>query len=253
MNPYPAVLLRIVKAGFGVYPLLVLGLWLWSPLGFWGCLYLALIIELLPLLGLAQIPLADDEGPLPRVSIYLTSGAFILALGWVGLIIGTGEVGRAFMGLGPVRVFPTLLWALGTTVAVHLILVLFFVGRRAMGIRESGLLDELLPRTAWEKLLFSLLSLSAGVGEELAFRGFAIPVLTLVTGSAWGGAILSSGAFGLLHGYQGWLGVFRTGAMGFLLAASFILSGSLWPAIIAHAALDLVSGLILGRTLLRES
>jgi membrane protease YdiL (CAAX protease family) len=41
--------------------------------------------------------------------------------------------------------------------------------------------------------------------------------------------------------------------MGFLLAASLILSGSLWPAIIAHAALDLVSGLILGRTLLRES
>jgi membrane protease YdiL (CAAX protease family) len=253
VNPYPALLLRIVKTGLGVYPLLVWGLWLWSPLGFWACAYLALIIQLLPLLGLAQLPLADDEGPLPRVSIYLSSGAFILVLGWIGLIIGTGEVGRIFMGLGPVGLFSTLFWALVTTVTIHLVLALFFVGRRVLGIRESGLLDELLPRTAREKLIFSLLSLSAGIGEELAFRGFAIPVLTLLTGSAWGAAVLSSGAFGLLHGYQGWLGVFRTGAMGFLLAASLILSDSLWPAIIAHAALDLVSGLILGRTLLRES
>ena len=64
---------------------------------------------------------------------------------------------------------------------------------------------------------------------------------------------LSSCAFGLLHGYQGWLGVLRTGIMGFFLAASFVISGSLWPAVIAHVTLDLVSGLILGKTLLRES
>ena len=253
MNPYPNVLLRIIKAGFLAYPLLVWGLWLWSPLGIWGCLYLAFLMELLPLLGLAQLPLADDEGPLPRVPVYLTSGAFILILGWMGLIIGTGEVGRDFMGLGPVEVSSLLFWALGVTVAIHLLLLVFFVGRRFLGVRESGLLDQLLPQTVWEKFLFGLLSLSAGVGEELAFRGFAIPALTLVTGSEWGGAILSSCAFGLLHGYQGWLGVLRTGIMGFFLAASFVISGSLWPAVIAHATLDLVSGLILGKTLLRES
>jgi len=253
VNPYPALLLRIVKAGLLAYPLLVLGLWLWSPLGLWGALFLALLVELLPLLGLAQLPLADDEGPLPRVSIYLSSGAFILALGWIGFIIGTREVGRGFMGLGPMSWVPILLWSLGTTLAILLVLVLFFVGRRFLGVRESGLLAQLLPESPKEKLIFGLLSVSAGVGEELAFRGFAIPVLTLVTGSTWGGAIVSSCAFGCLHGYQGWLGVLRTGAMGFLLAASMILSGSLWPAIIAHAALDLFSGLILGRTLLRES
>jgi membrane protease YdiL (CAAX protease family) len=121
-----------------------------------------------------------------------------------------------------------------------------------LGVRETPLLHQLLPRTLPERVVFAFLSLSAGVGEEVAFRGFAIPGLVLLMGSEWEAALISSLAFGVLHGYQGWLGVVRTGAMGFVLASSFVLSGSLWPAIVAHAVLDLVSGLILGDTLLRE-
>jgi membrane protease YdiL (CAAX protease family) len=120
-------------------------------------------------------------------------------------------------------------------------------------VRETPLLRQLLPRSAPEKVVFVFLSLAAGVGEEIAFRGFAIPALAMVTGSDWGSAVLASAAFGLLHGYQGWLGVARTGMMGFLLAAAFLLSGTLWPAIFAHAILDVVSGLVLGDTLLRET
>ena len=253
MNLLPSSIVRIVKVGFLAYPLLVLGLWISSPLGFWGCVYLALIVELLPVLGLAQLALADEEGPLPRVSVYLSSGAIILILGWLGLLVGSREVGREFMGLGPAGWISTIAWTLAVTAAIHLLLLGFYFGRKALGLRESGILDLLLPESPQEKLLFVLLSFSAGVGEELAFRGFAVPALTLVTGSEWTGALLSSVAFGLLHGYQGWLGIARTGMMGFFLAASFILSGSLWPAIIAHAVLDLVSGLVLGRALLRES
>ena len=136
---------------------------------------------------------------------------------------------------------------------MHVLQFGFLLGRTWLGIRETPLLHQLLPRTGPEKVVFVFLSLAAGMGEELAFRGFAIPTLALVTGSDWGAALISSMAFGVLHAYQGWLGILRTGAMGLLLAASFILSGSLWPAILAHAILDLVSGLLLGETLLRES
>ena len=253
MNPLPRYLFRTIKAGFVFYPVLVWGLWIWSPLGFWGSVYLALIAELLPVLGWAQLAMADDEGPLPRVSVYLSSSAIILVLGWMGLFIGTREVGRELMGLGSAGWFSTLSWAVALTAAIHLLLLAFFFARRSLGIRESPILEQLLPESPLEKVLFSLLSVSAGIGEELAFRGFAVPALTLVGGSEWLAVFLSSVAFGLLHGYQGWLGILRTGMMGFLLAVSFVFSGSLWPAIIAHAALDLVSGLILGRTLLRES
>lgn len=252
MKPYPRLLIRIVQAGFLAYPFLVWALWLWSPLGFWGCVYLALLLEILPLLGLAQLPLADDEGPFPRIPMYLTSGAVILVLGWGALVIGSAEMGRDLMGLGPVGWFPAVLWFLGATLGVLVLQLAFLLLRIRAGIRETPLLHQLLPRTLPEKVTFAFLSLAAGVGEEIAFRGFAVPALALMTGSAWGAALISSAAFGALHGYQGWLGVARTGGMGFLLAASFLLSGSLWPAILAHAALDLISGLVLGETLLRE-
>jgi membrane protease YdiL (CAAX protease family) len=145
-----------------------------------------------------------------------------------------------------------LLWALVVTVAIHLLQGVFFVGRRWLGIRESRILFQILPRTRREKAVFALLSMAAGIGEELAFRGFAVRALELVTGSLASGVLLSSAAFGLLHGYQGWIGIFRTGLMGLVLAVTFVLTGSLWPAILAHTALDLVSGLILGDTLLKE-
>jgi membrane protease YdiL (CAAX protease family) len=100
--------------------------------------------------------------------------------------------------------------------------------------------------------MFVALSLAAGLGEEVAYRGFLIPTLTVVLGWSWGAALLSSAAFGILHAYQGWLGVIRTAALGLILAASLILSGALWPAILAHAILDIVVGVFLGEILVRE-
>lgn len=252
MNPYPASYRRILKAGFLAYPVLVWALWSWSPLGFWGSGYLALLMELLPILGLAQLPLVDDEGEFPRGPIYLSSSAIILALGWGGLVIGSMELGRAALGLGPREGVSILLWAAVATLVIHLLQGGFFLARMRLGIQESRILAQILPRTGREKILFAFLSLAAGVGEELAFRGFAVPALALVTGSLPGGVLLSSVAFGLLHGYQGWIGVLRTGLMGLVLAIIFVVSGSLWPVILAHTALDLVSGLILGETLLKE-
>jgi membrane protease YdiL (CAAX protease family) len=252
VNPYPSALRRLLKVGVLAYPLLVWVLWVWSPLGFWGSAFLALLMELLPILGLAQLPLVEDEGEFPRLGVYLSSAAVILVLGWAGLVIGSRELGREAMGLGTGEPVGILLWALVVTVAIHLLQGVFFVGRRWLGIRESRILFQILPRTRREKAVFALLSMAAGIGEELAFRGFAVRALELVTGSLASGVLLSSAAFGLLHGYQGWIGIFRTGLMGLVLAVTFVLTGSLWPAILAHTALDLVSGLILGDTLLKE-
>lgn len=252
MKPYPPVLIHLLKAGFAAYPILVWALWVWSPLGFWGSAYLGLLMELLPVLGLAQMPLADDEGDFPRVSVYLSSAGVILVLGWAGLVIGTRELGRDALGLAPPDWGSVLLWALGATISIHLLQGLFFVARRWVGIRESRILGQMLPRGRKEGLLFVLLSLAAGVGEELAFRAFAIPALGLLTGSVGGAVLISSLAFGLLHGYQGWIGILRTGLMGCVLAVTFVVTGSLWPAVLAHAVLDIVSGLILGDALLKD-
>jgi membrane protease YdiL (CAAX protease family) len=140
----------------------------------------------------------------------------------------------------------------GIIVFALLVLILFHRGRKTLGVRESPILAQLLPSAPHEKGVFALLSVAAGVGEELTYRAYVIPVLALLLGSPWGAAALSSVAFGVLHAYQGWLGVLRTAVLGFLLAASFLVSGSLWPAVLAHTILDLLGGLVLGEALVTE-
>ena len=61
---------------------------------------------------------------------------------------------------------------------------------------------------------------------------------------------LTSGAFALLHSYQGVLGVVRTGVIGVTMGAVFLHTGSLWPPMVAHVLIDLVVGFVLAERLL---
>jgi membrane protease YdiL (CAAX protease family) len=200
----------------------------------------------------AQLYLVEAEEILPRIPVYLSSGALILVLGWVALLVGGRSLGAVAMGIGPAPWSTALGWGVGVTGAAVLLLWAVQAARRALGLRESRLLFLLLPRTGIEKALFAGLSLAAGIGEELAYRGYLVPTLGGMMGSEWGAALASSLVFGILHAYQGWLGVVRTAMLGMLLAASFLVAGTLWPAVLAHALLDLLAGLVLGESLIRE-
>jgi len=52
--------------------------------------------------------------------------------------------------------------------------------------------------------------------------------------SPWVMAVVASGAFALGHGAQGRLGMVVTGALGLVLAAAFVVTGSLLTVIVAH-------------------
>jgi membrane protease YdiL (CAAX protease family) len=227
-----------------------LAVWTWSPLGIPDALFLAFLIELLPILAIVQLPLAGTD-PLPRVPVYVASGLTILALGGVAAILGAGSLGWSAMGLTPLSPWRTGVWTGALTASALMLLLVFHIARRALGVRESPLLRQLLPRNDRERWVFVLLSLAAGLGEEIAYRGYALPLLTGMMGPV-AAAVLSSGVFGVLHAYQGWIGILRTASLGLLLAGSFFLSGSLWPAVLAHTILDLLGGLVLGDALVRE-
>ena len=94
--------------------------------------------------------------------------------------------------------------------------------------------------------LFAGLSLMAGFGEEVVFRGFLLAVLTPALGDPWTALLASSLAFGVLHVYQGSFGIVRTAALGALLGVPVVLGASLWPSIVVHALVDLVGGLVVG-------
>ena len=99
----------------------------------------------------------------------------------------------------------------------------------------------LLPHTAAEHRLFRGLSLTAGICEEILFRGFVIWYVGAWTG-LFAAAAISSIVFGFAHAYLGGPHVLRTALGGGLLAIVVLGSGSLWPAMIVHAAVDLNSG-----------
>lgn len=86
----------------------------------------------------------------------------------------------------------------------------------------------------WALLLFVALPVVSGF-EELLFRGALIGGLgTGFSLSLWLLAVLSSGAFALGHGAQGRAGIVVTGVLGFVFAAAFVLTGSLFVVIVAH-------------------
>jgi membrane protease YdiL (CAAX protease family) len=105
-------------------------------------------------------------------------------------------------------------------------------------------LDYFLPVSNTERWWFAIVSLSAGICEELLYRGFLFGFLTgrmdggfyLGLTAAW---LLSSLAFGTAHLYQGLPGILSSTAAGLSLGLAAILTGGLAAPMVFHALLDL--------------
>jgi len=112
--------------------------------------------------------------------------------------------------------------------------------REAIMAQARGFI-ALLPRTAEERWTFAGLAVTAGICEEILFRGFGIAYVRWL----WPGAshawliVVTSIPFGFAHLYQGVRGVVLTGLLGALLASVVLGSGSLLPAMLLHGLLDL--------------
>jgi membrane protease YdiL (CAAX protease family) len=212
---------------------------------------LAVLLVAVPTFASAQLPLVEGMR-IERLPAYWGSIAALWLIGSACWLVGNRRGGPEALGLVALPAHSLVAWSVWLVLAGFLIILAFREIAAWTGMRESPVLRDLLPRTRQEKLVFSVLSLAAGVGEELAYRGYAITLLAPQVG-VWGSVVLTSTVFGLLHAYQGWLGTARTALMGGVLAWGFIASGSVWPAIVAHTAIDLVAGIVLGEKLLPPS
>jgi len=103
-------------------------------------------------------------------------------------------------------------------------------------------LTDIRPRNTAEALHFQALSVSAGITEEVIFRGVLLAAFALVM-PLWAAVILSLIAFTLPHAYQGPAGLVRVAPTGAVLTAIVLLGGSLWPAILAHILIDMTAGI----------
>jgi CAAX protease family protein len=106
-------------------------------------------------------------------------------------------------------------------------------------------LAQLAPQNALELLLWVILSISAGICEELTFRGYLLQQFSRANGKLWVGAIASSLLFGVAHGYEGASGMIAITVYGALFCMLTIKRGSLRPGMMAHAWQDIFSGIAL--------
>ena len=103
--------------------------------------------------------------------------------------------------------------------------------------------EDMRPRTKAEAWRFQAVSVTAGVTEEIIFRGVLIAAFALIM-PLWMAAVLSLIAFTLPHAYQGPAGLMRVAPTGAVLTGVVLLGGSLWPAILAHAVIDMTAGAV---------
>jgi len=204
-------------------------------------LWTVTLCVLLPILAIVQVGAIGDPEALPRIPAYLSS---IVSLWLIAALTATvariGGIDATQLRLAPVAWGPFVAWSL-TLVGTGLALLL---AANRLGVRESELLLRLLPISRAEKQTFAGLSVTAGFCEELVFRGFLLHVLAGPLGTV-GAIAASSTVFGLAHAYQDASGAARAGFLGALLALPVVLSGSLWPSMIAHTAIDIASGIFL--------
>lgn len=137
--------------------------------------------------------------------------------------------------------------AVGTAIGVFAFAsVSIIAARRNPDVRRQmqkslAQVEFLLPRTRRERAWFVGVALSAGICEEVIFRGFLIRYVdALPIGIGIGGSIVIAALiFGLDHGYQGVRGFVVTTVVALVLSALFFLAGSLWLPMVLHAAIDL--------------
>lgn len=108
-------------------------------------------------------------------------------------------------------------------------------------LAQCDAVDYLLPRTNAEMMLFAGVAVSAGICEEIIYRGFLIRYLQAAPfGLAVGSSLLLSAAlFGLAHAGQGAKGMVSAALGGLLLGGIYVASGSLVLPILLHVAMDL--------------
>jgi uncharacterized protein len=74
---------------------------------------------------------------------------------------------------------------------------------RWFGPTHAASIQTFLPRRASEILLWVAVSVSAGICEELVFRGYFQRQFEVFTRSRWIALFLQAALFGISHGYQG--------------------------------------------------
>jgi membrane protease YdiL (CAAX protease family) len=137
------------------------------------------------------------------------------------------------------------------TIALDLAIAaaIYFGGRWLIQLVKLGVgpyddhAGAILPHGPLEVALWFAVSASAGICEELVYRGYFQLQFAGLTASRAAGVVLQAVAFGLTHGYQGWQSMTVICVYGVVFGVAALLRRSVLPGILAHTVTDIVGGL----------
>lgn len=109
---------------------------------------------------------------------------------------------------------------------------------------HSVRLERILPHTYMELGAFMVVALTAGIAEEIIFRGYLQKQSLAIFGNELAGIISQAILFGASHGYQGTKRMVLLGIFGCLFGVLAQWRKSLRPGMIAHAVNDALGGLV---------
>jgi membrane protease YdiL (CAAX protease family) len=116
--------------------------------------------------------------------------------------------------------------------------------QRWLAAGHAASIETLLPERTLERALWVALSISAGICEEVVFRGYLQRQFKALTRSGLAGVALQAVLFGISHGYQGVEATMKIAAYGVLFGLLALWRNSLRPGMVAHAWTDIFSGVI---------
>ena len=186
-----------------------------------------------------------------RKKLYL-SNSLMLTLAGSSVLILWALKKRAFSSIG----FQEPDW---TNLTLLLVLLSIFFGLYVVdlvvSLKKKSTSDEeeawyekssFLPEKWKEMPAFILLCMCAGIFEEIIYRGFMVTYFfdNNSTGSiSWMALFAPAFLFSLAHFYQGWMAVLKIFFFTLLLNFIFIQTKSLYPTMVIHFLIDLMSGM----------
>lgn len=222
----------------------------------WHTLLITALILGNSLLGSSKIGAVQGQGS--RLLLY--GGTFVtqlvlILLVWFGihlrgvrirdLIGGRWKTVEAFLldvGLAIVFLVVADLLLVGVRVVVGTMDLHNLVKQKDETLRMLG---PIAPHTYLEAGIFVLLSVCAGLFEEIIFRGYLQRQFAVLGRSAVVGIVASAAIFGLGHGYQGPRMMVVIGVFGAFFGILAHFRKSLRPGMMAHALQDAFTGISL--------
>lgn len=200
-----------------------------------------------------------EPADVPRVRLWLYRQG--IAIQWAlaaAVVVLWMWQGRPWAALG---VVPRLTWGLVGVAVGFAIIVGVVMAQRGKALEDEEALERLrrqmrnvermMPRGDLEMRWFGRLAVTAGVCEELLYRGYLLWYL-----GHWFGLVpavlIASLVFGVGHAYQGPRGIAITTFVGMFMSAVYLLTGSIAACVVIHTLMDLNAGQMARAAFARE-